>query len=343
MTQSKSLCPVGLSLALRERVHGLGAAARGPLRARAGGARSAPAPRARGRARPAARAARSRIRADEASAGTRPQCGGQAQGVSPAACVRRQPQGVGGARAKRLLQRHRPVLLRAGNPLPGLRAADAHHRHRPRARGEDPRGAGFGRRRALAARARQVDGERRRAVARVLEAHAARARDQPRHQHRPAQLPARASQLRRHVHGGHRLALPRRRAREAASAGLRAGRPAGEFRPGRGDRCPQLRLHDPGRQRRPRVDAGAGVRRWAAHLRPVSLRHGAARGARAVRPSRRRDAAGQLPRQERHVRDRPAHRRRRAARRAEGPGDRAHRARGAAGAAPARPVHSGKS
>ena len=201
------------------------------------------------------------------------------KGLSPAARVRRQPQGVGRARQERLLQRDRPVLLRARHPLPGLRGADAHHGHRPRARGEDSRGTGLGRRRAVAACPRQVDGGGRRAAARVLEAHPARARDQPRHQYRPAQLPARASQLRRHVHGGHRLALPRRRTRAAASAGLGASRPREELRPGRGDRRAQLRLHDPGGQGRARVDAGAGVRRRPAHVRSLSLRHGAARSA----------------------------------------------------------------
>ena len=110
--------------------------------------------------------------------------------------------------------------------------------------------------------------------------------------------------------------------------------------PGRRHRRAQLQLRDPGRQRRARVDAGAGLRRRAAHLRPLSLGHGAARGARALRASRRGDAARQLPRQERHVRHRPAHRCGGAARRAEGPGDRAHRAHRRARRR--RPVHAGK-
>ena len=42
--------------------------------------------------------------------------------------------------------------------------------------------------------------------------------------------------------------------------------------PGRRRRRAQLRLHDPGRQRQAGVDAGAGLRRRAAHLRPLSRR-----------------------------------------------------------------------
>ncbi len=118
----------------------------------------------------------------------------------------------------------------------------------------------------------KVDAERRRAVARVPQAHEARPRDQPRHQHRPAELPARASRLRSHVHGGHRLALPRGRARAgckrrppSSRATQKTASPVVGVDALNFDYTIQV-IEEAG------VDASAGLRRRSAHLRPLSTR-----------------------------------------------------------------------
>ncbi len=325
-------------LAPRERVRAPRRRRPGPLYVRAQAAPDPPPPPAPAVVRgPAARAARPGLGAAQAHARPHaaPGAATKPKRVAPAARVRRQPQGVAGARTRATTSTRSSSTptsrARSTRSTRSRCASPTSRSSRARRSSAQP---GLGRRRAVAPRPRQVDGS--------AGSSSGTCTSSPRG---PSSRPTSPSTPTGGATCSSFTATPTRTWRPSSGATPRTS--------SRGCRRRPSELAGQQKNASPVVGIDAlnfdytiQVVKGAPAWTPVQVfddgrrtfvrfpvGHGAARGAGALRASRLRDAARQLPRQERHVRHRPAHRRRGAARRAEGPGDRAHRAHGGRAAA----------